>query len=93
MIQTNGLSKAVKVFTIISGSIVIVGFLWYFIVDRFTIVNKVNEHDKNITVIFDTLNKHLDESKIDNSSVRNIEYNLKRMLEKNGMEWKTLEIR
>lgn len=91
MIQTNGLSKAVKVFTIISGSIVIVGFLWYFIVDGFTIVNKVNEHDKNITLIFDTLNKHLDESKGDNSSVRNIEYNLKRMLEKNGMEWKTLE--
>lgn len=88
---TNGLSKANKIFSIVTGIIIVIGFLWYFIVDRFTVVNKVEMNEKNINSLSKVVEEHLTDSSEDNEAIRNIEYNLKRLLEKGGMEWRTLE--
>ena len=77
------LIKLAKIMTIIVALIVILTTAWYVVSDRFNVIAMVKDNGENIQRI-DIRVSRLENENNDNLEIK---YNLKRLLEKNGLKW------
>jgi hypothetical protein len=78
--------KSALIVATIGGGIGILTAIWYIIVDRFKVIHKLEENTRDIDD-FKLLIKEREDDKI---LLIDIQYNLRRLLEKSGIRWESL---
>jgi hypothetical protein len=91
MMQIESWKKAGLIISILGGIILIATSVFYIIADRFEVINKVDSMQKTIDVVVNSritpIETRILKLESDKKTLNDIQYNLKRLLEKNGILW------
>jgi len=85
--KLNVLGRTKQVLGIITASIIIITCVWYVVVDRFEVIAQVKENTERV----ESLERQIININTNNQALYDIKFNLKRLLEKQGMKWEPLD--
>lgn len=87
MEMKNGLSKIYRILGIIVLVLTIATSFWYIIVDRFEVIAQVRDNSKRVSA----LEIQMEVIMNDRKQLNEIQYNLRRLIEKNGLKWEAFQ--